>query len=48
MNFIALNVVFHNDEKFTKNTLLFTPTKVKIDKTDNNMTEELTSSTSRD
>ncbi len=48
MNFITLNVVFHNYEKFTKNTLLFTPTKVKIDKTDNNMTEELTSSTSKD
>jgi len=30
MNFIALNVVFHNYEKFTDNTLLFTPTKVKI------------------
>jgi membrane-bound lytic murein transglycosylase D len=30
MNFIALNVVFHNYDKFTKNTLLFTPTKVRI------------------
>jgi soluble lytic murein transglycosylase-like protein len=30
MNFIALNVVFHNYDKFTKNTLLFTPTKVKV------------------
>ncbi len=31
MNFIAMNVVFHNYEKFTKNTLLFTPTKVKVE-----------------
>lgn len=30
MNFIALNVVFHNYDKFTKNTLLFNPTKVKV------------------
>jgi soluble lytic murein transglycosylase-like protein len=31
MNFITLNVVFNNYEKFTNNTLLFTPTKVKIE-----------------
>lgn len=43
MNFITLNVIFHNYEKFTNNTLLFTPTKVKIDNLEGNMTEELTS-----
>ena len=48
MNFITLNVVFNNYEKFTNNTLLFTPTKVKTDKTENNLTEELTSSTNKD
>ena len=47
MNFITLNVVFNNYEKFTNNTLLFAPTKVKI-KPENNMTEELTSSTTKD
>lgn len=31
MNFIALNVIFHNYDKFTSNTLLFQPTKVKAD-----------------
>ena len=30
MNFIALNVIFHNYEKFAKNTLSFTPVKIKI------------------
>jgi len=30
MNFIALNVVFHNYEKFESNNLLFTATKFKI------------------
>ena len=40
MNFIALNVVFNNYEKFTNNTLLFTPTKVKIENTDGKITEE--------
>lgn len=48
MNFITLNVVFNNYEKFANNTLLFTPTKVKIDKTESNMTEELTSSGNKD
>ena len=48
MNFITLNVVFNNYERFTNNTLLFTPTKVKIDKTENNLTEELTSSANKD
>jgi Transglycosylase SLT domain len=45
MNFIALNVVFHNYEKFTNNTLFFTPTKVKIENTERNLTEELSSKT---
>ena len=45
MNFITLNVVFHNYEKFTGNTLLFTPTKVKIENTDKYLTEELNSKT---
>ena len=48
MNFMALNVVFYNYEKFTNNNLLFTPTKIKIDKTLDNMTEELTSSSTQD
>ncbi|MEO6253663.1 MAG: lytic transglycosylase domain-containing protein [Ferruginibacter sp.] len=43
MNFITLNVIFHNYEKFTDNTLLFTPTKVKLDHMEENMTEELSS-----
>ena len=44
MNFITLNVVFHNYDKFSNNILLFTPTKIKIENTEGNMTEELTSS----
>jgi hypothetical protein len=43
MNFITLNVIFHNYDKFTANKLLFTPTKVKIENVPANMTEELTS-----
>jgi soluble lytic murein transglycosylase-like protein len=43
MNFITLNVVFHNYDKFTNNILLFTPTKVKVENAEGNMTEELTS-----
>ena len=43
MNFITLNVIFHNYEKFANNTLLFTPIKVKIDNTEVNMTEGLSS-----
>jgi membrane-bound lytic murein transglycosylase D len=43
MNFITLNVIFHNYEKFSANNLLFTPTKVKIENTPANLTEELTS-----
>lgn len=45
MNFITLNVVFHNYEKFTGNTLLFTPTKVKIENVGSSLTEELSSKT---
>jgi membrane-bound lytic murein transglycosylase D len=48
MNFITLNVVFNNYEKFANNSLLFTPTNVKIDKPESNMTEELSSSTNKD
>ena len=40
MNFIALNVVFNNYEKFKNNTLLFTPTKVKIENFEGNVAEE--------
>jgi hypothetical protein len=43
MNFITLNVVFHNYEKFTNNTLLFTPTKVKIENIEGKIAEETTS-----
>ncbi|MEO7307674.1 MAG: lytic transglycosylase domain-containing protein [Ferruginibacter sp.] len=44
MNFITLNVIFHNYEKFANNTLLFTPTKVKLENMEGIMTEELSSS----
>ncbi len=44
MNFITLNVIFHNYEKFTDNTLLFTPTKVKTENAEGVMTEELNTS----
>jgi soluble lytic murein transglycosylase-like protein len=43
MNFITLNVIFHNYDKFSTNNLLFTPTKVKIENAPANLTEELTS-----
>ncbi len=39
MNFITLNVLFHNYDKFTSNTLSFTPTKIKLDNTEQNMTD---------
>ncbi len=48
MNFIALNVVFHNYEKFTNNILLFTPTKIRSENAGGNMTEEFTSSVNQD
>lgn len=37
MNFIALNVVFHNYEKFAKNALNFKPIKVKADNIEKNV-----------
>ena len=43
MNFMALNVVFHNYEKFTSNTLLFTPTKVKAENLEGKTAEQTTS-----
>lgn len=43
MNFITLNVVFHNYEKFTKNTLLFTPAKIKIENIEGKLAEGTTS-----
>ncbi|MBK8494238.1 MAG: lytic transglycosylase domain-containing protein [Chitinophagaceae bacterium] len=42
MNFIALNVIFHNYEKFKNNTLQFSPVKIKVDNTDGQMTGETT------
>jgi hypothetical protein len=41
MNFITLNVIFHNYDKFTKDILIFTPVKVKMDTAERTMTEEL-------
>ncbi|GAB2831449.1 lytic transglycosylase domain-containing protein [Ferruginibacter profundus] len=41
MNFIALNVIFNNYDKFANNTLCFKPIVVKADKLEQNMTEEL-------
>ena len=43
MNFITLNVVFNNYDKFSNNTLLFTPTKVKVENQEGKTTEETTS-----
>ena len=43
MNFITLNVVFSNYEKFTNNTLMFTPTKVKIENLEGKTAEQTTS-----
>jgi soluble lytic murein transglycosylase-like protein len=40
MNFIALNVIFNNYEKFTSNTLCFKPITVKAENMQENMTEE--------
>ena len=34
MNFITLNVIYNNYDKFTKNTLFFEPVKVKVDNVD--------------
>jgi hypothetical protein len=46
MNFITLNVIFHNYEKFANNTLLFTPSKIKVDNFEGIMTEELPAASS--
>jgi len=43
MNFITLNVVFNNYDKFTNDTLLFTPTKVKAENTEGKAAEETSS-----
>jgi len=40
MNFIALNVIFNNYEKFVNNTLNFKPIKVKVDNMEGKMDEE--------
>jgi len=40
MNFIALNVIFNNYEKFASNTLCFKPITIKADKLKENMNEE--------
>ncbi len=40
MNFITLNVIFNNYEKFENNTLLFTPVKFTPDNTDGVLSEE--------
>lgn len=42
MNFITLNVVFNNYEKFESNNLLFTPISLKIDNPGTVLSEELT------
>ncbi len=44
MNFITLNVIFHNYDKFENNTLLFSQTQFKIDNPEGIKTEELVSS----
>jgi len=41
MNFIALNVVFNNYEKFANNTLNFKPIKAKADNIERNTSEEV-------
>jgi membrane-bound lytic murein transglycosylase MltF len=47
LNFITLNVIFHNYDKFTNNILLFTPTKIKVDNREENMSGELISSSTQ-
>ncbi len=46
MNFITLNVIFHNYDKFVNNKLLFTPAHIKIDNTEGSMTDEINSPSS--
>lgn len=41
MNFITLNVIFHNYEKFANNTLSFTPVKIKADNFENTISEAI-------
>ncbi len=41
MNFITLNVIFHNYEKFSKNTLTFAPEKILIDNFEQNVMSEI-------
>lgn len=41
MNFIAMNVIFHNYEKFNKKTLTFTPEKIMVDNFEHNMMSEM-------
>lgn len=43
MNFITLNVIFSNYEKFENNNLLFTPVQIKIENPQGVLTEEQTS-----
>ncbi len=40
MNFIAMNVIYNNYEKFCNNTLAFKPIKMKADQFDENIKEE--------
>jgi hypothetical protein len=47
MNFITLNVIFKNYEKFASNTLTFKPVKVKADEsTDEETADNATTSLS--
>jgi Transglycosylase SLT domain len=46
MNFIALNVIFNNYEKFAGNKLYFKPVKANADNFEENITEELGEPTS--
>ncbi|UEG50643.1 lytic transglycosylase domain-containing protein [Ferruginibacter lapsinanis] len=41
MNFITLNVLFHNYEKFSKNALTFAPEKILIDNFEQNIMSEM-------
>lgn len=41
MNFITLNVLFHNYDKFTDNSLTFSPVKIKLDNFEQHLTEAL-------
>lgn len=42
MNFITLNVIFNNYDKFASNTLCFKPVKIKLNNSDPHLTEEST------